>query len=98
MCLQKLEFDLDDVSTKMHMIFCPASMLSSHAVLHHWALLPLLLLLQEHRFSEAHPCQEDGLQQDLLLLTVTKDGRSTTGQKHPAIFSWKFEFLENAMH
>lgn len=73
-------------------------MLSSHAVLHRLALLPLLLLLREHRVSGAHPHREDGLRQGLLLMTITKDGRSTTGQKHPAIFSWKCLFLENATH
>lgn len=88
---------LEDVSTKMHMIFCPASMLSSRAVLHRWALLPHLLLLKKHRVSGACPHWEDGLQQDLLLMTVTKDGRSTAGQNHPAVFSWKCLFLENAM-
>lgn len=82
---------------KMHIIFC-----------HKQACLPAMqssvlkcCLLSHFTYRntavlEAYSHQEGGLQQDLLLLTVTKDGRTTTGQKHPATFSWKYLFLKNA--
>lgn len=96
MCLLKLELGLNDLPTKINMIICPASMLSA-----------MQSSTAEHCFpscscrntvSGAHPHWEDGLQRDLLLVSVTKDGKSTTGRKTSSYIFLEMSVSENAMH
>lgn len=89
-CLLKLEWDLDDFAQQACLPAMQSSVLKC-------CLLPHFC--RNTAVSEAHPHQKGGLQQDLLLLTVTKDGRTTTGQQHPAtfpgnVYSWKIQCVE----
>lgn len=91
MCLLNLELDFDDFAQQACLPDMQCSDLKC-CLLPHFSCRNTVI-------PEAHPHQEGGLQQDLLLLMVTKDGRTTTGQKHPAafpgnVYSWKIQCVK----